>query len=80
VEKVVAPPTYPKDIEKHKLVNAKWILLDSVKDHLIPHIARKNTAKDMYDALGDLYHSANVSRKILLKNKLTSTRIAKQIQ
>jgi hypothetical protein len=23
VEKVVAPPTYPKDIEKHKLVNAK---------------------------------------------------------
>jgi hypothetical protein len=48
-----------------------------VKDHLIPHIVKKKTAKDMYDALGTLYQSVNVSRKMLLKNKLTSTCMSK---
>jgi hypothetical protein len=57
VEKVVVPPTDPKDKAEHnkKAVAAKRILLDSVKDHLIPHIIKKKTAKDMYDALGTLY-------------------------
>jgi hypothetical protein len=32
-------------------VKAKRVLLESVKDHLIPHIVEKTTAKDMYDAL-----------------------------
>jgi hypothetical protein len=42
-----------------------------VKDHLIPHIMGK-LAKEMYEALISLYQSVNVSRKMLLKNKLTS--------
>ena len=56
--------------DKKEMV-AKWILLDSVNDHLIPHIAWKKIVQAMYDALGTLYQSVNVSRKMLLKNKLT---------
>jgi hypothetical protein len=42
-------------------VKAKLVLLDFVKDHLIPHISEKKTTKDMYDALVGLYQSENTS-------------------
>jgi hypothetical protein len=37
---IVVPPTYPKDLATHKLkdVKAKTIILDGVKDNLIPHL------------------------------------------
>lgn len=70
----------PKYLAKHnKVVTAKRILLDSVKDHLIPCIVRENTTKDMYDALETLFQSANISKKMLLKNKLTSSHTSKTL-
>jgi hypothetical protein len=62
VEGVVPSPIDPHELEAHKKkeVKAKQVLLDSVKDHLIPRISEKNTAKDMYDALVGLYQSGNV--------------------
>ena len=70
----------PKYLAKHnKVVTAKRILLDSVKDHLIPCIVRENTTKDMYDALETLFQSANISKKMLLKNKLTSSHTRKTL-
>jgi hypothetical protein len=44
-----------------------------VNDHLIPHITRKKTVKDMYDSLGTLSQSVNILRKMLLKDKLNTT-------
>jgi hypothetical protein len=72
-------PTNPKDLVEHnkKAVAAKRILLDSVKDHLFPHIVGKNISKEMFDALGTLYQSVNVSRKMLLKNKFNTTCMSK---
>ena len=72
-------PTNRKDLTEHdkKEMVEKWILLDSVNDHLIPRITGKKTAKEMYDALGTLYQSVNISRKMLLKNKLNATRTSK---
>lgn len=69
MEKVVALPTECKDLA----IRAKRILLDLLKDHLIPHITGKRATIDMYDALETLCQSVNISRKMLLKNKLTST-------
>jgi hypothetical protein len=34
---------------------AKSMILDGVKDHIIPHLRGKNSAKDMWVALNDLY-------------------------
>jgi hypothetical protein len=44
------------------------VLLESVKDNLIPHIAEKSSAKEMYDALVGLYQSGNTGRMLHLKN------------
>jgi hypothetical protein len=34
---------------------SKSILLDGVKDHIIPHLTGKKSAKEMWYALNDLY-------------------------
>ena len=70
----------PKYLAKHnKAVTAKRMLLDLVKDHLIPCIVRENTTKDMYDALEKLFQSVNISKNMLLKNKLTSSHTSKTL-
>jgi hypothetical protein len=46
---IVAPPMNQKDLAIHKLkdVKARRIILDGEKDHLIPHLSGKTTARDM---------------------------------
>jgi hypothetical protein len=55
IENEIVAPTDPKLLAMHnkKEAKAKRIILDSVKDHLITHIAKKKTEKEMYDALLD---------------------------
>lgn len=73
------PPANPKYILEHKkkVVEVKRILLDPLKDRMVPHITKKNTTKEMYDVLGTLYYSVHVSRNMLLKNKLNTTYMSK---
>ena len=56
MEKVVYKPTnvtllaaYEKDIKVERVV------LDAVKDHLIPHVVEKTTTHEMFKALVDLF-------------------------
>ena len=56
---------YKKDGRK-----AKRILMDSVKDHLIRHIAGIRLVKNMFDHLVRLFESNNTNRKLALRNKL----------
>jgi hypothetical protein len=53
------------------------VILDAVKDHLIPHLSEKKTAKEMFDALVSLYQSENINRKMVLRNKLRSTQMSR---
>ena len=45
----------PKALHKKKLVMAKRIIVDSIKDHLIPQVSSLNTPKAMFDALTKLF-------------------------
>ena len=36
------------------------IIVDSIRDHLVPYIAKLDTSKKMYDALMSLYTIKNV--------------------
>ena len=54
---------------------AQRIILDGVKDHLIPHLVEKKTAKDMWDTLTKLFEVKNENRKMALKNKLYSIKM-----
>jgi hypothetical protein len=77
VEDVVRSPTDLVDLAFHKKreVKAKWVLLESVKDHLIPHIFEKVTFKDMYDALVGIYQNNNTGRMLHLKHQLQIVRM-----
>jgi hypothetical protein len=76
---VVVPSTNPVDFYFHEVKEAKdqTLIQDGVKDHLIPHLAKKKTTKEMWDALKNLYEAKNEKRKMALKDKLHDTKMGK---
>jgi hypothetical protein len=73
----ITPPTDAAQLVIHnqKDVKVKRIILDGVKDHLIPYLSRKNTARDMWEALKGLFQSKNEHRKMVLREKLKDTKM-----
>lgn len=55
--KTVAIPVDPAENEKYEdaMARAKCMILDGVKDHVIPRIAKKNTTNEIWDILTTLY-------------------------
>jgi hypothetical protein len=51
-------------------INAMSIIVDSVKDHLIPYISHLDSSKKMYDALTNLFSIRNIGQVMSLKNEL----------
>ena len=51
-------------------VKARKIFMDSVKSHLIFHISKAGTAKDMFDILKNLFQRDSTSRSIALRTQL----------
>ena len=70
----MAIPVDPADKEKYgdAMAKAKCIILDGVKDHVVQHITKKDTAKEMWDTLTKLYQGTFMQRKMLLENQLQS--------
>ena len=79
VEQAISVPTNPILLAKFKKKNvrAKRIILDLVKDHIIPHVVGKDFAFQMWESLGNLYQSSNQNRKMVLREKLRSTKMAR---
>jgi hypothetical protein len=77
---VAAPATDPVSLDLHetKESKAQSIILDGVKDHLIPHLAKKNTAKEMWDALKNVFEAKNDNQMMALKDKLHDTKMGKE--
>jgi putative lipoic acid-binding regulatory protein len=59
-------------MEKFKDVDIKAmsIIVDSIKDHLIPYISHLDSSKKMYDALTNLFLVRNIGQVMSLKNEL----------
>jgi hypothetical protein len=55
-----------KDVD----INAMCIIVDSIKDHLIPYISHLDSSKKMYDALTNLFSIRNIGQVMSLKNEL----------
>ena len=77
--KVIAIPVDPNDNDKYEeaMVRAKSIILDGVKDHVVPHIAEKEATFEMWEALKKLYQHTYVQRRMLLQNQLRSYQMKK---
>jgi hypothetical protein len=54
---LVDPTQQPAHLRRD--VKARRIIIDRVKDHIIPHLFGKKTTKDMWEALVKLYQSDN---------------------
>jgi hypothetical protein len=77
--KSVNVPTYPTLLATYtkKSIKAKRIILDAIKAHLIPHVTGKTNAYEMWESLMKLYQSTNENRKMVLREKLKSIKMAK---
>jgi 2-phosphoglycerate kinase len=77
---VVVPTTNLVALDLHEVNEAKAqrIILDGVKDHLIPHLVEKKTTKEMWDALKNLFEVKNENQKMALKAKLHDTKMGKE--
>jgi hypothetical protein len=75
----VLEPDDAAEKEKHQkdTIRAKRIIVDSIKDHLIPYVSSKKTLKEMFDALTRLYEGNNINRKMNLRTQLKNTRMQK---
>ena len=77
--KVIAVPVDPNDNGRYEeaMARAKSIILDGVKDHVVPHIAEKETTVEMWEALKNLYQHTFVQRRMLLENQMRSYQMRK---
>jgi hypothetical protein len=66
------------DVHDVKEAKTQRIILDGVKDHLIPHLAEKKTTNEMWDVLKGLYEAKNENQKMALRNKLHGARMVKE--
>ena len=71
-EEVEAKTKYKKD-----MIIAKRIIVDSIKDNFIPQVSSRETPKEMFDALSDLFEGRNINRKMALRNHLKNVRAQK---
>ena len=60
-----------------KDIKARRIILDAVKDHVIPHISSKTRAYQARYALTNLFQSSNENKKMVLREKLKSIKMAR---
>jgi hypothetical protein len=51
-------------------INDMSIIVESIKDHLIPYISHLDSSKKMYDALTNLFLVRNIGQVMSLKNEL----------
>jgi hypothetical protein len=76
------PVTMPTDATlmaayTKKNIKAKRIILDAIKDHVIPHVTGKSNAYKMWESLTKLYQSSNENRKMVSREKLKSIKMTK---
>jgi hypothetical protein len=64
-----------KEKFKDNDMNAMSIIVDSVKDHLIPYISHLDSSKKMYDALTNLFSVRNIGNIMSLKNELCNMKM-----
>ena len=69
------------DAEKAKFreteILAMNLIVDGVKDNLIPYISNINSTQEMYEALSELFTIKNIGQIANLKNKLRTIKMKK---
>ena len=79
IDSTKVAPTDPTDLAAWKKIDSKamMIIMDGVKDHIVPHLFGKKTAAEMWAALESLYQSKNENRKMVLQERMRNTKMTK---
>jgi len=79
VDKVVVPPINLLALAAHekKEIKDERVILDSMKDNIIPHLYEKKTTKDMFHVQVGLFQRTNMNRKMVLINKIRSVQMSR---
>ena len=56
---------------------ARRILVDSVKDHFVPQISEKKTARKMFQTLKKLFEHSSINVTLTLRNQLSNMKMTK---
>ena len=77
VENTMTVPTDATQLAAYnrKCAKVKRLILDDVKDHVIPHVRGKDHAFDVWEDLTKLYQSSNENRKMALRNKMKAIKM-----
>jgi hypothetical protein len=65
------------DLHEVKEAKAQRIILNAVKDQIIPHLAEKKTSQETWDALKNLFEEMNENQDMDLKDKMHDTNMGK---
>ena len=67
---------------KKRMVKAKIIIVDSIKDHSFPHVLYLKAPNKMFDTLSRLYEGKNINRKMTLRTQRKNVKMqdSKSIQ
>ena len=66
-----------KDRWRKNDARARRILVDSVKDHLVPRISKKTTARKMLRDLRKLFQDSNINHALALRNQLSNLKMSR---
>ena len=79
--KVKKPTEGSSDADKAKFreseILAMSLMVDGIKDILIPYISNIDSAQEMYEALSKLFTIKNLGQVASLKNELRATKMTK---
>ena len=59
-------------------VRARSILIESIKDPLIPYVSKLETSKEIYDKLVELFSVSTAGEVISLRQKIYKMKISKE--
>ena len=74
---IVSTVVADKAVFDKKDIKAKRIILDAIKDHVIPHVTGKYYAHHTWTTLTNLFQSSNENQKMVLREKLKGIQMNK---
>jgi hypothetical protein len=79
IQKALPETTIDEEKEEWKEddIKARKIIIYSMRDHLLPRIANLKTAREMYEALKNMFESNNTLRALTLKSQHQNIKMTK---
>ena len=66
-----------KSKQNKDIIKFKRIISNSIKDHLISQVSSKNTPKEVFDALTNIFEGKNINMRMNLRNQVKGVRMKK---